>query len=83
MPQLRDGIGSGNGQMYCHSAWRLERNGGSGVSSVLGGKHKSDADDSLASSKNSKNNAADIGFVQLSTSIEKHSQSLVAAAPRA
>ena len=69
MQQLLEGIGSGDG--------------GAGVPSVIGGsKHKSDADDSLASSKKSKGlrNNDDEAFSQLSTSIEKHSQSLVTAA---
>jgi hypothetical protein len=64
-----DGVGSGNG--------------GTGVPSVIGGssKCKSDADDSLASSKKSKDNNSDgEAFSKLSTSIEKHSQSIVAAA---
>jgi uncharacterized protein (DUF1800 family) len=62
-----DGVGSGNG--------------GTGVPSVIGGKRKSDADDSLASSKKSKGgNNDEEAFLQLSTSIEKHSHSLVAAA---
>ena len=66
MQQLLDGICSGNG--------------GSGVLSVIGGKHKSDADDLHASSKKSKDNTADHGIVQLSSSIERVSQSLVPAA---
>jgi hypothetical protein len=67
MQQLVDGVGSGNG--------------GTGVPSVIGGKRKSDADDSLASSKKSKGgNNDEEAFLQLSTSIEKHSHSLVAAA---
>ena len=67
MQQLLEGIGSGNG--------------GTGVPSVIGGKRKSDADDSLASSKKGKGrNNDDEAFAQLSDSIEKHSQSLVTAA---
>ncbi len=66
MQQLLDGICSGNG--------------GSCVLSVIGGKHKSDADDLHASSKKSKNNTADHGIVQLSSSIERCSQSLAPAA---
>ena len=67
MQQLVDGVGSGNG--------------GTGVPSVIGGRRKSDADDSLASSRKSKgNHHDDKALSQLSKSIEKHSQSLVAAA---
>jgi hypothetical protein len=70
MQQLVDGVGSGNG--------------GTGVPSVIGGsssKRKSDADDSFASSKKSREDNNDGEAIsKLSTSIEKHSQSIVAAA---
>jgi hypothetical protein len=71
MQQLLVGIGSGNGS--------------TGVPSVIGGGGKrtsdGDANDLLGSSKNSKvRNNDDTTFAQLSTSIEKHSQSLVSAA---
>ncbi len=70
MQQLVDGVGSGNG--------------GTGVPSVIGGsssKCKSDADDSLASSKKRRDNNNDgEALSKLRTSIEKHSQSIVAAA---
>jgi hypothetical protein len=70
MQQLVDGVGSGNG--------------GTGVPSVIGGsssKRKSDADDSFASSKKSREDNNDGKAIsKLSTSIEKHSQSIVAAA---
>jgi hypothetical protein len=67
MQQLLSGIGSGNGS--------------SGVPSVVGDKRKNNKDDSLASSKKSKGQRDDAtAFSQLSSSIEKHSHSLVAAA---
>ena len=66
MQQLVDGVGSGNGN--------------SGVPSVIGGRRQSDDDYSLSSSKKSKKNSDAAAFAQLSSSIEKHSNLLVAAA---
>ena len=66
MQQLFEGIGS--------------RNGSSGVPSVIRGKHNKYDDNSLsASSKKSRNNE-EAAFAQLGSSINKHSNSLVAAA---
>jgi hypothetical protein len=69
MQQLLVGIGSGNGSTE--------------VPSFIGGKRKSDgdADDSFGLSMKSKGRINDdAAFAQLSTSIEKHIQSLVTAA---
>ena len=69
MQQLLEGVGSGNGS--------------SGVPPVVGGKHQHSLDDeSLASSKNAKMKSNDdtATFAQLSSSIEKHSNSLISAA---
>ena len=68
MQQLLDGFGSDNG--------------GTGVPSVVWGRRNSDTDDSLASSsKKSKGQSKDDeSYAHLSTSIDKHSQSLVTAA---
>ena len=67
MQQLLEGVGAGNGS--------------NGVPSVVGGRRQSDDNDSLSSSKKSKTANEDAAaFQQLSTSIESHSQSLVAAA---
>lgn len=67
MQQLLEGVGSGNG--------------GSGVPSVIGGikRYKNDDNSVSALSKKSKSNEEAL-FAQLSSSINKHSNSLVAAA---
>ena len=66
MQQLLEGVGSGNGS--------------SGVPSVIGAKRNKYDDNSLsASSKKSRNNEEAM-FAQLSSSINKHSNSLVTAA---
>ena len=67
MQQLLEGVGSGNG--------------GSGVPSVIGGNksYKNDDNSVSALSKKSKSNEEAL-FAQLSSSINKHSNSLVAAA---
>ena len=65
MQRLLDGIGSSDG---CD-----------GVPSVIGGKNKRDADDSLASSKKSKNNSLEAAVDNLGKSLEKHSESVLLA----
>ena len=67
MQQLLEGVGAGNGN--------------NGVPSVVGGRRQSDENDSLSSSKKSKTANEDAAaFEKLSSSIESHSKSLVAAA---